>query len=102
MDDPYAELKAHFAGADDVTINSGKGSQGMKLGKKMFAMFYKGDLLLKFAPERVTELVASGEGQAFDPGTGVPMSDRVLIPSARKDIWISLSEESRRHARSRP
>ena len=41
MDDPYAELKAHFAGADDVTINSGKGSQGMKLGKKMFAMFLR-------------------------------------------------------------
>jgi hypothetical protein len=36
MDDPYAELKEHFAGSDDVTVNSGKGAQGMKLGKKMF------------------------------------------------------------------
>ena len=102
VDDPYAELKAHFAGSDDVTVNSGKGAQGMKLGKEMFAMFYKGDLLLKFAPERVAELVASGEGQAFDPGTGAPMPDRVLIPVARQDAWISLSEESRRSAGAKP
>lgn len=102
MDDPYAELKAHFAGAGDVTINSGKGAQGMKLGNKMFAMFYKGDLLLKFAPERVAELIASGTGQAFDPGTGAPMSDRVLIPITQQDVWISLAEESRRYAGSKP
>jgi hypothetical protein len=70
----------------------------MKLGKKMFAMLYKGDLLLKLAPDRVAELVASGEGQAFDPGTGAPMADRVLIPTAHQDLWISLSEESRRYA----
>jgi len=104
VDDPYAELKAHFAGggADDVTVNSGKGAQGIKLGKKMFAMFYKGELLRKFVPERVAELVASGEGQAFDPGAGAPLADRVLISAARKDAWIALCEESLRYAAARP
>lgn len=100
MDDPYLEVKAHFAKVDDVTVNSGRGSQGMKLGKKMFVMFYKGDILVKLPPERISELVASGDGQAFDPGTGTPMPDRVLIPASRRDLWIPLCEESRQYVAS--
>ena len=46
MPDPYVELKEHFADVDGVVVNAGRGAQGMKVGKKMFAMFYKGDLLL--------------------------------------------------------
>jgi hypothetical protein len=98
MEDPYADLKAHFAQVDGVAVNSGRGAQGMKAGKKMFAMFYKGDLLLKLPPARVSQLVASGIGSAFDPGTGTPMADRVLVPRSHGDDWISLSEESLRHA----
>lgn len=100
MDDPYAEVKAHFADVEGVTVNSGRGSQGMKAGKRMFAMFYKGDLLLKLAPERVSEVIASGAGLAFDPGTGRPMADRVLVAESKSEHWISLSEESLRYAGS--
>jgi TfoX/Sxy family transcriptional regulator of competence genes len=99
-DDPYAEVKAHFEKVDDVTVNAGKGSQGLKYGTKMFAMFYKGDLVVKLSPERVGELVASGEAQAFDPGTGTPMKDRVLIPEAQCDEWIAFCEESREYEAS--
>ena len=98
MDDPYAEVKAHFADLDGAAVNSGKGSQGIKFGKKMFVMFYKGQLLVKLSPERVTELVESGEGLAFDPGTGKTMKDRVLIPQEGRDSWIGLCEESMRYA----
>jgi hypothetical protein len=95
VDDPYAEVKAHFADVGDVEVNAGRGAQGIKRGGKMFVMFYKGDLLVQLAPERVTELVAAGEGVAFDPGTGKATPDRVLIPSARRDAWVALCEESR-------
>jgi hypothetical protein len=102
MSDPYAEVKAHFAEVEGVTVNSGRGAQGLKLGNKMFAMFYKGDLLVRLAPERVSELVVSGEGLVFDPGTGTPMAHRVLVAESRRDDWISLCEESRRFAESHP
>jgi len=95
MDDPYAEVKAHFEGLEDVTVNSGRGAQGLKLGKRMFVMFYKGDLLVTLPAERVTELVTSGEGLPFDPGTGKTLADRVLVPASRQHDWISLCEESR-------
>ena len=96
--DPYAEVKAHFANVEGVVVNEGRGAQGMKVGGKMFAMFYKGELLLKFPPKRAAELIASGSALPHDPGTGKPMKDRVLIPASQKEHWITLCEESSRHA----
>ena len=100
MDDPYSEVKEHFSKVDGVIVNAGKGAQGMKLGKKMFAMFYKGQLLLLLSPTRVTEMVASGDGSPYDPGTGKPMKNRVLIPDTKKETWIDLCEESRQYLAS--
>ncbi len=94
MTDPYQDLKQHFDAVEGVIVNSGRGAQGMKVGKKMFAMFYKGDLVLTMPPARVTELIASGEGLPFDPGTGKAMKNRILIQAPKKATWIQLSEES--------
>ena len=94
MPDPYAALKKHFGKVDGVIVNAGRGAQGMKVGKKMFAMFYKGDLLLTLPPARVEELIAVGRGLPFDPGTGKAMKNRLLIPAAKKRSWIKLCEEA--------
>lgn len=94
MPDPYATLKAHFEEVDGVTVNAGRGAQGIKVGKKMFAMFYKGDLLLTLPPARVEELIAAGIGLPYDPGTGKTLKNRVLIPAAKKRRWIKLCEEA--------
>ena len=101
MSDPYTHVKAHFSDVEDVTVNAGRGSQGLKLGKKMFAMFYKGQLIVMLSPDRVLELVDSGQGLPFDPGTGKFMKDRVLIPDSRQTTWIYFCEESRRHVAAR-
>ena len=95
--DVFAAVKAHFAHSDAVTVNSGRGSQGIKYGKKMFVMFYKGQLLVQLAPKRVAELIESDEGLPHDPGTGKPMTNRVLIPAFRQEQWIELCEESLRY-----
>lgn len=94
MPDPYAALKAHFATVEGVTVNTGRGAQGMKVGSKMFAMFYKGDLLLTLPPARVQHLIDAGQGLAFDPGTGRVLQNRVLIPAAKQRTWIRLCEEA--------
>ena len=92
--DPYASLKAHFEKVPHVTVNTGRGAQGMKVGKKMFAMFYKGDLLLTLPPARCEELVAAGRALPYDPGTGKVMKNRVLIPASKKRSWKKLCEEA--------
>lgn len=94
MSDPYASVKAHFEKVAGVTVNAGRGAQGLKVGKKMFAMFSKGDLLLKMPPERVEALIAAGRGLPYDPGTGNAMKNYVLIPAGKKRSWIKLCEEA--------
>ena len=93
----YLELKEHFERDLDVVVNSGKGAQGIKYNNKMFIMFNKGDLLIKLSPERIKELIDEGIGEAYDPGTGKVMKDRISIPFSRKDLWLSLCEESKKY-----
>lgn len=97
MIDPYAEVKAHFSNVEGVTVNTGRGAQGLKIGKKMFVMFHKGQLLVQFPPTRVSQLIESGHGLPHDPGTGKPMKNRVIIPDSRKESWIDHCEESRQY-----
>jgi hypothetical protein len=94
MSDQYHQLKEHFSGRGDVVVASGRGAQGLKHGKKMFAMFYKGDLLLQLPPDRVSQLVESEVGLPYDPGTGSAMANRVLIPQSNQDRWVELCEEA--------
>ena len=100
MSDPYEEIRAHFAKVEGVEVEAGRGAQGITLGGKMFAMFYKGQLLVKLNPDRVSELIASGDGLPHDPGTGKPMKNRVLVPEAKKDLWVPICEESRLYEES--
>jgi hypothetical protein len=93
----YKILTDHFANDEDVVVNSGKGAHGIKFNKKMFIMFYKGDLVIKLSPERIKQLINSEEGMPFDPGTGKPMKGRVLIRRSKKNLWITLSEESKKY-----
>ena len=94
MPDIYAEVKKYFNTVQATEVNTGRGAQGIKYNKKMFAMFYKGDLTVKLPPQRVTEIIANGDGLAQDPGTGKAMKDRVLIPQKNKELWIKYCEES--------
>ena len=96
----YDDIKDHFRSNPDVTIAEGKGAQGLKYGKKMFAMFYKGDLTVKLKPDTVTKLIEEQKGLPFDPGTGTPMKDRILVPVSLKESWISLCEMSLEEAKS--
>jgi len=94
MNNIYSSLKHFFSQIDNVVVNDGKGAQGIKYAGKMFAMFYKGDLSLKFNPERVSALIESNQGIAHDPGTGKPMKDRIIIPASLSETWIELTKES--------
>jgi hypothetical protein len=62
MTDPYASVKAHFRAVAGVDVSEGRGAQGLKIGTKMFAMFFKGDLLLTLPPDRVQALISTGRG----------------------------------------
>ena len=97
MADIYEEIKTHFSTDNDVTVLSGRGAQGIKLGKKLIVMFLKGNLLVKLPEERVSEIIAAGDGEPYDPGTGKPMKNWVLVTETRRDLWIKISEEAKQY-----
>ena len=99
MTDVYSEIKAHFATDPEVEVLKGRGAQGIKREGKLFVMFMKGDLIVKLPEHRVNEIIDIGDGVSFDPGTGKPMKNRVLIPARKRDMWIKYSIEAKNHAK---
>lgn len=81
----------------DSTITKAKmfGSQGLKVGGKVFAMVVKGKLVVKLPEGRVTALIAAGKGERFDPGHGRPMKEWVAIEQRAEREWRRLVEEAR-------
>ncbi|MDX1343572.1 MAG: hypothetical protein R3227_14490 [Reinekea sp.] len=83
--DIYQPLKTHFRNDKRVSVNEGKGAQGIKMrikGKeRMFAMFLNGDLLLQTSPEQVNALINQklAGHRKNDAGSGPDSSPR---PSA--------------------
>lgn len=96
--DVYQSLKDHFSGDARVTVNAGKGAQGIKVKvrnkDKMIIMFSKGDLLLQMPPATSEELIRKGKGMPYNIGDGRRMKDRIVVPSSKKRSWKSLCERA--------
>ena len=100
--DIYKPLKDHFADDPRVTVNSGKGAQGIKTSvkskEKMIIMFSKGDLLLQMPAASIDELVRKGKGLPYEVSPGRIMKDRIVIPASKKRSWKSLCERAIKEA----
>jgi hypothetical protein len=77
-----------------------KQGESLKTKKKMFAMLNKGNYVLKLPKDRVKELINSGEGQPYDPGTGKFMKEWVIIPIEHSDKWIDFASEAKSFAKT--
>lgn len=81
----------------DPAVSKGRmfGSEGMKIGGKVFAMVVKGDLVVKLRAERCAELVAAGHARPFDPGHGRLMKEWIAVEPGRARDWPNLASEAR-------
>lgn len=76
-----------------VTLGTMFGSKGLRTGKKYFATWWNGQLVLKLAAGRVEALVRSGAAEPFEPMAGRPMNGWVVVaPTAD---WPALAAEAR-------
>ncbi|HET9979637.1 MAG TPA: hypothetical protein VFQ32_04300 [Ktedonobacterales bacterium] len=94
----YESLVEEFLGDREVE-QSGKGfgSDALKVRGKIFAMLSSdGRLVVKLPRQRVAALVASGDGERFDPRRdGRVMKEWLaLVPTSRLD-WPPLAREAR-------
>jgi hypothetical protein len=69
------------------------GSNGLKVGGKLFALFVRGALVVKLSKARVDALVASGAGRPFETGPGRKMKEWVVVASPKLS-WVDLAREA--------
>jgi hypothetical protein len=79
-----------------VTSGTGFGrSVGLRIRGKIFAIYNDGELILKLPRTRVGELVESGKGRPWGPGTGRIMNEWVAVSEAASEHWDALAVEAR-------
>jgi hypothetical protein len=79
-----------------VTSGTGFGrSVGLRIRGKIFAIYNDEELILKLPKNRVGELIESGKGRPWGPGTGRIMKEWVAVPEAASEQWGALAAEAR-------
>ena len=88
----WEELVAAAVGGP-VTRGSMFGSQGLRTGKKFFAIWWNDQLVVKLPGDRRSELETAGHAEPFEPMEGRPMNGWIVLrPSAE---WAPLVAEAR-------
>ncbi|MBA2676922.1 MAG: hypothetical protein H0U76_00770 [Ktedonobacteraceae bacterium] len=97
-EESFATIVEELLGYPDVTPPSdGKrfGSSALKIHGKIFAMLSGGKLVVKLPRSRVEQLVASGDGEPFDPKkNGQLMKEWICIGPKCVGEWLDLSKEA--------
>src|SRR5271154_5630303 len=99
----YKDLIEEFLGEDGVLPppgGSGFGRGALRYRKKIFAMFVRGQLVLKLPRKRVDELVADGHGIRFDANKGTPMKEWFSLAPESPLPWTLLTLEALNFARA--
>jgi hypothetical protein len=98
----YEDLVDEFMGVDGVTPpsgGSGFGRGALRYRRKIFAMFVRGQLVVKLPAPRVDELVTGGQGERFDANKGTPMREWFSLDSGSALPWLPLAREALNFAR---
>lgn len=98
----FEDLVSEFSDTDGVTLphgGGGFGRSGLRYRGKIFAMFVRGDLVVKLPARRVDELVAAGYGQRFDANKGTPMREWFAAYPDCPLTWSALAREALDFAR---
>jgi TfoX/Sxy family transcriptional regulator of competence genes len=98
----FAAIVEQFRGYAEVTPPSNGaqakkrfGSSELKVHNKIFAMLVRGQLVVKLPRSRVDALIASGDGERFDPRhDGRLMKEWVSIAPTSEEEWLSLAREA--------
>ena len=93
----YEELVESFLQWPEVSQEGkGFGSQALKVKGKIFAMLNRDHLIVKLPKARAAELVATGEGEQFDPRRNGHLMKEWLVLSPTSDLdWHSLANEAK-------
>lgn len=98
----FAALVEEFISYSTVTLpldgsqsRNRFGSAGLKIQNKIFAMLSGGRLVVKLPKTRVDALIASGDGERFDPRRdGRLMKEWFSLSPTSEHAWLPLAKEA--------
>ncbi len=94
----FAAVVDVFRGEPDVGLpgdGKGFGSSGLRVRGKVFAMLSSHQqFVVKLPAERVNALVASGDGERYDPGHGRLMKQWLALKPSSEIAWLLLAREA--------
>lgn len=93
--DPFHTIHTALRRDPRVTEMEMFGARGFKVSGKVFAIFWKGDLVLKMPEPRARELVAAKVAKSWDPGHGRKMKEWIAFAPGTGGRWLELVEEAR-------
>jgi hypothetical protein len=93
FEDLVDEMPA-LPGVTSTTSGRGFGRSALRVHNKIFAMFVRGNLVLKLPKDRVDALVAAGEGVRFDANKGTPMKEWFALDPDSPLSWLDLATEA--------
>ncbi len=99
----FEDIAARYL--DDPNVDQGTGfgsTTGLRVGKKIFAMLMRDQLVVKLPRARVDELVAAGTTTRLDTGRGRPMKQWAVHPFERSAEWEGLVAEAFAFVAGRP
>lgn len=92
----FAKVIAVLSKDRAVTIGGGKGfgKGALKAKGKICAMLTSNnEFVVKLSRDRVDALVASGDGQRFEPRPGKPMKEWLVV-TGKNSGWLPLAKEA--------
>jgi hypothetical protein len=97
----FAAVAAAFAKDRQVSLQRGWGPDNvvLKLDRKIFVMFARGDLVAKLPKQRVDELIGAGQGIRFDPRRDGRLMKEWLVVRPSAPNWIELAVEAHAFAK---
>jgi hypothetical protein len=101
-DERFENLVGEFNDTDGVTLprgGSGFGRSALRYHGKIFAMFVRGDLVVKLPERRVGELVGAGHGERFTANKGTPMREWFAAGKDCPVTWSALAADALKFAR---
>ena len=100
----FEHLSASLLNEPLVEPGSGFGAvPGLRVGRKIFAMQCRGQLVVKLPRHRVDQLVAAGTAARFDARRdGRLMKEWATIPIDHRDHWQPLAAEALAFVGSQP
>ena len=82
------DIAAELSSEQDVTVGKWFGKPCLKVGGKVFAALWGGDMAFKLAGEAHAKALHVEGAHLFDPrGKGHPMKEWVQLPAAQSSMW---------------